>query len=104
MSDTQPPDGGQDDSPGDSGPDVDYRAVPLPFAGLRPQERRVAWAVVRALATAAWWSGAVLALAWLVISGINGSLQLMQGLPALAALVAAAVLEHQTNALRAGLS
>ena len=83
---------------------MDYRAVPLPFAGLRPQERRIAWAVVRVLATTGWWAGAVLALAWLIISGINGAFQLLQGLPVLATLVAAVVLEFQANALRTGWS
>jgi hypothetical protein len=102
VSDSQATGDGQDDASGDSGHDVDYRAVPQPFAGLRAQERRVAWAIVRALATAAWWTGGVLAVAWLFISGINGSFRPMQGLPALAALVAAVVLEVQANALRAG--
>lgn len=85
-------------------PDVDYRAVPTPFASLGAGERRVAWAVVRPLATAAWWAGAVLVLAWVATTS-NGesfrdSVRLAHGLPASVALVVACVLEYYARLLR----
>ena len=81
--------------------DVDYRAVPPPFGHLHPAERRVAWAVVRTLATSAWWAGTVVTFAWLVLSGMNHSFEPIHGLPGLATLVAAGVLEYHADALGA---
>jgi hypothetical protein len=106
VSEPFPPSGGDDERPTGPEQDVDYRAVPTPFASLSPGERRVAWAVVRPLATAAWWAGAALALAW-VATASNGesfreSVRLVHGLPAFVALVVAGVLEYYARALRAG--
>jgi hypothetical protein len=107
VGDRFPPSGG-DERPADPDQDVDYRAVPTPFASLSPGERRVAWAVVRALATAAWWAGAVLVLAW-VATASNGdsfreSFRLLQGLPASVALVTAGVLEYYARVLQSARS
>lgn len=108
MSDRFPPSGGDDERPAGPEQDVDYRSVPTPFASLSPGERRVAWAVVRPLATAAWWAGAVFALAW-VVTASNGdsfreSFRLVQGLPASVALVTAGVLEYYARVLQAAQS
>lgn len=104
VSDHFPPSGGNDERPPGPEQDVDYRAVPTPFASLGPGERRVAWAVVRPLATAAWWAGAVLVLAW-VATASNGesfreSVRLVHGLPAAVALVVAGILEYYARVLR----
>lgn len=104
MSDRFPPSGGNDDRPPGPEQDVDYREVPTPFASLSAGERRVAWAVVRPLATAAWWAGAVLVLAWVAIAS-NGesfrdAVRLVHGLPASVALMVAVVLEYYARVLR----
>ena len=92
MNDSPPP------SPAD---DVDYRAASSPLGHLPPAERRVAWAVVRTMATSAWWAGTVVTFAWLLLSGVNHSFEPIQGLPGLATLVAAGVLEYHADALGA---
>jgi hypothetical protein len=102
MSDTRPKPSDPDESGAQHSP-LDYQALPSPLAALRPDERRVAWAVVRAMATAMWLTGVVLALAWLVISARHGSWLLVPGVPAFASLTAAAVLEYHAKELRSGL-
>ena len=106
MNDRFPPSGGPDERPLGPEQDVEYRAVVTPFASLSAGERRVAWAVVRPLATAAWWAGAVLFLAWLATTGDGGSfrdsVRLVHGRPAFVALVAAGVLEYYARVLGSG--
>jgi hypothetical protein len=60
-----------------------------------------AWAVVRTLATTPWWTAAALAATWVVLSGLDGAFQLWFAVPAVAALVAAAVLEYHAGWLHA---
>jgi hypothetical protein len=66
-----PPD---DDDDGDltgplGGPEVDYRQVPSEFGRLTESERRVAWAVVRSMATALWVASGV-AIGALVLTAV----------------------------------
>ncbi|WP_068112748.1 hypothetical protein [Nocardioides dokdonensis] len=74
--------------------------MPTPVAMLSASERRVAWAVVRPLATVAWWAVAILVLAWLVRSSNVQAYRFLPAVPSILALVSALVLEYYARMLR----
>ncbi len=78
----------------------DEQAMAITFAALSPSERRVAWAVLRSLATVAWWAVLVLGSAWFIRSVDVNAFRLVRAVPTIVTLVAALVLEYHARALR----